>query len=53
MHDNSQLINNQGERAIEPGWFTISVGGEQPEAKSSINISDRLQLSGDIVKLDK
>ena len=25
------IINNQDKRVIEPGWFTLSVGGKQPE----------------------
>ncbi len=24
------MINDRGERVIEPGWFTISIGGKQP-----------------------
>jgi beta-glucosidase len=50
------LINNDGKRVIEPGWFTISVGGKQPgfegylDAKTTGVVSSRIKLTGKTVE---
>jgi len=28
------LINNRSERVIEPGWFTVAIGGRQPDHRA-------------------
>jgi beta-glucosidase len=30
------LINNREERVIEPGWFTLAVGGMQPGSSEAV-----------------
>lgn len=46
------MINNINELVIEPGWFTISVGGEQPNLKdknhaiSTESVSKRIKVVG-------
>ncbi len=46
------MIDKKGNRAIEPGWFTLSVGGEQPGFQGYLNapttetISVRFKVSG-------
>jgi len=46
------MINKDNKRIIEPGWFTISVGGEQPgfsgrcDANTTRTIQKRLRLTG-------
>ncbi|MFG6685821.1 glycoside hydrolase family 3 C-terminal domain-containing protein [Mariniflexile sp. HNIBRBA6329] len=46
------MINNKNKLVIEPGWFTISVGGEQPNlsnknhANSTNSISKRIKIVG-------
>ncbi len=45
------IINNDGEREIENGWFTVFVGGGQPETKNSNSISSRVLLTGKNLKL--
>nr|WP_315202082.1 glycoside hydrolase family 3 C-terminal domain-containing protein [uncultured Flavobacterium sp.] len=46
------LINKKGQRVIEPGWFTISVGGKQPDGSDDIQ-SGRFQISGKSLLLEK
>ncbi len=46
------MIDNNNNRVIEPGWFTVSVGGGQPGAKGTFVVSGRLNLTGDVVKVD-
>lgn len=46
------MIDKQDERIIEPGWFTVSVGGGQPGAKGSVSLSQRLMVSGKQVRID-
>jgi beta-glucosidase len=51
------VINNKDERVIEPGYFTISVGGKQPgfkgylDPKSTQVVTGRLNLTGKPVLL--
>ncbi len=46
------MINDKGKRVIEPGWFTISVGGKQPGFKGYLDpqftqvITGRIELKG-------
>jgi beta-glucosidase len=50
------MINVEGKRVIEPGWFTISVGGKQPgfegylDAKTTGVVQARIKLTGKIVE---
>lgn len=45
------MINNKGKRVIEPGWFSISVGGKQPDNTGSTQ-TKRLKYSGKTVYLE-
>jgi beta-glucosidase len=45
------IINNKDKRVIEPGWFTVAVGGRQPgteamEQDSTGVLTKRLRLTG-------
>ncbi|MFA5817827.1 MAG: glycoside hydrolase family 3 C-terminal domain-containing protein [Bacteroidales bacterium] len=46
------IINNKDNRAIEPGYFTVSVGGKQPGFKGYLNpqftqvLTGRVRLTG-------
>ena len=46
------IINNKDKRVIEPGYFTISVGGKQPGFKGYLNpeftqvLTSRIRLTG-------
>jgi beta-glucosidase len=46
------MINNKDKRVVEPGWFTISVGGEQPgfsgqtDASTTETVLARLRMTG-------
>jgi beta-glucosidase len=42
------LINKKGQRVVEPGWFTISVGGKQPDG-SEDNQNGRINVTGKTV----
>ena len=51
MPDQFSLINSKEMRVIEPGWFTLSVGGGQPgalpgEQGSAQVLSTRIRLTG-------
>ncbi|GGA80157.1 hypothetical protein GCM10008015_21090 [Flavobacterium palustre] len=46
------LINNKNQRVVEPGWFTISVGGKQPDG-SKDNQSGRFNVTGKTLQLEK
>ena len=51
------LINNKSKRVIEPGYFTISVGGKQPGFKGYLDpqftqvLTGRIKLTGKEVSL--
>jgi beta-glucosidase len=51
------MINAKNMNVIEPGYFTVSVGGEQPgftgTAKSSCTetLSGRIKLSGKVYEI--
>jgi beta-glucosidase len=46
------IINNKGKRVIEPGYFTISIGGKQPGFKGYLDpqftqaLTGRIRLTG-------
>jgi beta-glucosidase len=42
------IINNKDKRVIEPGWFTISVGGKQPGFKGYLDPQTTQVLTGRI-----
>jgi len=44
--DSFSIINNKEKRVIEPGYFTISVGGKQPGFKGYLILSQRRYLFG-------
>ncbi|WP_281337200.1 beta-glucosidase [Flavobacterium eburneipallidum] len=46
------LINKNGQRVIEPGFFTVSVGGKQPDGTSEIQ-TGRFKISGKLISLEK
>nr|MBP6551610.1 fibronectin type III-like domain-contianing protein [Flavobacterium sp.] len=46
------LINDKDQRVVEPGWFTVSVGGKQPD-DSKDNQSGRFKISGKPLLLEK
>lgn len=52
------MIDDKGDLVIEPGVFTISVGGEQPgfknelSASSTTTLSKKIKLKGSKVKVD-
>ncbi|MFD0991123.1 glycoside hydrolase family 3 C-terminal domain-containing protein [Mariniflexile jejuense] len=45
------IINKKGKRVIEPGWFSISVGGSQPDDTRNTQIK-RLKYTGKTVSLE-
>jgi len=45
------LINKKSQRVVEPGWFTISVGGKLPDGSSDIQ-TGRINITGKTVLLD-
>jgi beta-glucosidase len=51
------MINDKDKQVIEPGYFTISVGGEQPgftgtnKAETTETLIKRLKLSGKILEI--
>ncbi len=46
------IIGKKDKRVIEPGWFTVSVGGGQPGAGEIPSVSGRVKLSGEEVEVD-
>src|SRR5690606_34169598 len=52
------MINDKEKLVIEPGWFTITVGGEQPgfsgrcDAVSTETVSKRVKVVGPTASLD-
>ena len=40
------IIGSDETRVIEPGWFTVSVGGGQPGTKGTATVSGRIKLTG-------
>lgn len=46
------LINKKGQRIVEPGWFTISVGGKQPDDSADM-LKSRFNYTGKAIILEK
>jgi beta-glucosidase len=46
------LINKKGQRVVEPGWFTIFVGGKQPDGSADI-LKTRCSYTGKTIILEK
>ncbi|AUS07045.1 beta-glucosidase [Pseudotamlana carrageenivorans] len=52
------MINKKEAFVVEPGWFKVSVGGEQPGFKGRLNanstetIEGRFQMKGKVLKLE-
>jgi beta-glucosidase len=40
------IIGNEDKRVIESGWFTIWVGGGQPQVANASALKGRIQLTG-------
>ena len=53
------MINKQDNLVVEPGWFTISVGGKQPgftgrsNASTTSVVTGRFKVNGKLFKLEK
>jgi len=45
------MINKKKQRVVEPGWFTIFVGGKQPDGSSDIQ-SGRINFNGKTITLE-
>ena len=51
------MINNKDIQVVEPGWFTISVGGEQPGFTGSTNaettetVTGRVNIKGKVLQV--
>ncbi len=45
------MIGTDDKRVIEPGWFTISIGGGQPDDPNAKAVSGRIELTGNIMEL--
>ena len=46
------MINKKKQRVVEPGWFTIFIGGKQPDGSSDIQ-SGRISFTGKTITLEK
>jgi beta-glucosidase len=52
------LINDKGQRVIEPGFFTVSVGGKQPgfsgrtDASTTGVVTGRFKVTGKVLKIE-
>ncbi len=40
------LIDGDGNRIVEPGWFEVSIGGRQPDAPASLDLSTTQMVTG-------
>jgi beta-glucosidase len=51
------MINDKDKQVVEPGWFTISVGGEQPgftgttNAETTATITGRVNVKGKVLEI--
>jgi beta-glucosidase len=45
------IIGAEDKRVIEPGWFTVYVGGGQPSDPNVKTVSNRIELKGEIMEL--
>lgn len=46
------MIGTDDTRIIEPGYFTVSVGGGQPGAQGAVSVSGRINLKGEVMEID-
>jgi len=46
------LINKKDQRVVEPGWFTVSVGGKLPDGSKDTQIG-RFEITGKALVLEK
>ena len=46
------MIGEDDERIIENGWFTISIGGGQPQIEGTSFVTGRIKLSGHDVSIE-
>jgi beta-glucosidase len=46
------MIDTDENRVIEPGDFTVYVGGGQPGKKGAVTVSEKIRLTGNKVKID-
>ncbi|MHC0447964.1 glycoside hydrolase family 3 C-terminal domain-containing protein [Flavobacterium sp. 3-218] len=46
------IINKKKQRVVEPGWFTIYVGGKQPDGSKDVQ-SGRINFTGKTITLEK
>ena len=46
------MINSKKQRVIEPGWFTVAVGGKLPD-NSSDTQNGRFEIKGKPIALEK
>ncbi|MDQ5929777.1 MAG: beta-glucosidase, partial [Bacteroidota bacterium] len=46
------MINKNGQRIIEPGWFTIAVGGKQPDGSTDTQ-NTRFKITNKSILLEK
>jgi beta-glucosidase len=51
------MINDKDKQVVEPGWFTISVGGEQPgftgaqDAETTGTVTGRINVKGKVFEV--
>jgi beta-glucosidase len=45
------LIDNNEKRVIEPGEFTVYVGGGQPGKKGAVTVSEKIRLTGETIEI--
>ena len=51
------MVNAEGRSLVEPGWFTVTIGGRQPDARSdelatSNVVTGRFEATGKPALLD-
>ena len=53
------LVNAEGDRIVEPGWFEVSVGGKQPgfrgvaDAATTGVVTGRFRVTGEVARLPR
>jgi beta-glucosidase len=51
------MINDKDKQVVEPGWFTVALGGEQPgfsgatDAETTETITGRMKLTGKVLEI--
>jgi len=46
------MINNKKQLVVEPGKFTVSIGGKQPDGSADI-LTGRIKITGKTIILEK